>query len=109
MQCAACHQSANYRASGVPGAPNWHLAPASMGWEGLSPGELCRAMLDGRRNGNRDLAAIVHHLTHDELVGWGWAPGVDASGRAREPVPVPRAEFNRTVSAWAKAGAHCPH
>lgn len=108
MQCAACHQGANFRASGVPGAPNWHLAPASMGWENLSQGELCRAMLDKRRNGNKDVAAIVHHLTRDELVAWGWAPGVDADGKAREPVPMLRAEFDRIVNAWAKLGARCP-
>jgi hypothetical protein len=108
MQCSTCHQTANYSASGVPGAPNWHLAPLSMGWENLSQGDLCRAMLDKSRNGNKDVKAIVHHLTHDELVAWGWAPGVDANGKAREPVPVPKAEFNRLVNAWAKLGARCP-
>jgi hypothetical protein len=108
MQCSTCHQTANYSASGVPGAPNWHLAPASMGWEGLSQGDLCRAMLDKTRNGDKDVKAIVHHLTHDALVAWGWAPGVDANGKAREPVPVPKAEFNRIVNAWAKLGALCP-
>ena len=81
LQCAACHRTANYRASGVPGAPNWHLAPASMAWEGLSAGELCRSMLDKSRNGSKTVAQIVHHLTRDELVAWGWAPGVDADGR----------------------------
>lgn len=108
MQCATCHQTANYRPSGVPGAPNWHLAPASMAWEKLSQGELCRAMLDKSRNGNKDVAAIVNHLTRDELVAWGWGPGVDADGKAREPVPIARAEFNRIVSEWATAGARCP-
>jgi len=108
LQCAACHQAANYRASGVPGAPNWHLAPASMAWENLSQGELCRAMLDKSRNGNKDAAAIAHHLTRDELVAWGWAPGVDADGKAREPVPIARAQFNRIVHAWVKLGARCP-
>lgn len=108
LQCAACHQSANYRASGVPGAPNWHLAPASMAWEGLSQGELCRSMLDRKRNGDKDVAAIVKHLTRDELVAWGWAPGVDADGKPRESVPIARDEFNRIVNAWAKAGARCP-
>lgn len=108
LQCAACHRTANYRASGVPGAPNWHLAPASMAWEQLSPGELCRSMLDKSRNGNKDVKQIVHHLTRDELVAWGWSPGVDADGKAREPVPIARAEFNRIVTAWADAGARCP-
>jgi hypothetical protein len=108
LQCAACHQAKNYAASAVPGAPNWHLAPLSMGWENMSPGELCRALLDKSKNGNKDLKAIVDHLTKDELVAWGWNPGAEASGKAREPVPTPKAEFARIVHAWAKQGAPCP-
>jgi hypothetical protein len=46
LHCSACHQSTNQAASGVPGAPDWHLAPLRMAWDGLSAGELCRALLD---------------------------------------------------------------
>src|SRR5664279_3814556 len=46
LSCAACHNEANYDPSRVPGAPNWHLAPASMAWEGKSAGELCRSLVD---------------------------------------------------------------
>lgn len=43
MSCSACHGSANNRATGVPGAKeDWHLAPLSMAWEGLSPPALVR-------------------------------------------------------------------
>lgn len=108
LECAACHQAANFHSSGVPGAPNWHLAPVSMAWENLSQGELCRAMLDKAKNGNKDVIATVDHLTHDELVAWGWMPGIDANGKAREPVPIPKTEFNRIVHAWATLGAKCP-
>jgi hypothetical protein len=108
LECADCHQSMNYPASRVPGAPNWHLAPISMAWENLSQGELCRAMLDKAKNGNKDVKATVEHLTRDKLVAWGWAPGIDATGKAREPVPIPKPEFNRIVRAWAKLGAKCP-
>jgi hypothetical protein len=108
LQCAECHQQANYAASGVPGAPNWHLAPISMAWEDKTPGELCRALLDQRTNGNRDLKATVRHLTQDKLVAWGWEPGTGVDRTQREPVPIARAEFNRIVRAWAKAGAACP-
>ena len=108
LECSACHQAKNYRASGVPGAPNWHLAPLSMAWEDLSEAELCRALLDRSKNGNKDLKATVHHLTHDELVAWGWAPGTDADGKAREPVPIPKPEFDRIVHEWARLGAKCP-
>jgi hypothetical protein len=108
LQCAACHQTRNYAASGVPGAPNWHLAPLAMAWEDKTPGELCRLLLDKSKNGNRDLSATVKHLTEDELVAWGWEPGTDNSGNARAPVPIPKPEFNRIVREWARLGAACP-
>jgi hypothetical protein len=108
MHCDTCHQRANFAASGVPGAPNWHLAPLSMAWEDKTPGQICRQMLDRRTNGNKSLAQIVEHLTRDELVAWGWDPGVDVTGKAREPVPIPKPEFNRIVQAWEKSGAACP-
>src|SRR5712671_430755 len=108
LQCATCHRQANYAASGVPGAPNWHLAPLAMAWEDKTPGELCRALLDQRTNGKRDLKATVRHLTQDKLVAWGWEPGSDIDRRQREPVPIAKAEFNRIVNAWAKGGAACP-
>jgi hypothetical protein len=108
LHCDACHQASNFEPSGVPGAPNWHLAPASMAWEGLTPGELCRLILDRRRNGNKNLNQLVTHLTEDDLVAWGWDPGRDISGAARQPVPIPREEFKRLVHEWASAGASCP-
>jgi hypothetical protein len=108
LQCDACHQERNNAASGVPGAPHWHLAPRSMAWEGLTPGELCRALLDPKKNGKRKLEATVKHLTSDELVAWGWSPGTDASGKTREAVPMSKDEFVKTVNAWAKLGAACP-
>ena len=108
LSCAACHQQANYAASGVPGAPNWRLAPISMAWEDKTPGELCRALLDQRTNGNRDLKAMVTHLTQNTLIAWGWEPGTEGDGRRREPVPIAKAEFDRIVNAWAKTGAACP-
>jgi hypothetical protein len=108
LECSACHQAQNNPASGVPGAPQWHLAPRSMAWEGLSPGELCRAILDRKRNGNKSLEATVKHLTADELVGWGWNPGTDATGKQRQPVPIAKDEFVKIVQAWARLGAVCP-
>jgi len=108
LHCDTCHQPVNFPASGVPGAPTWHLAPLAMAWEGKTPGEICRQMTDRRRNGNKTLEQIVAHLTEDKLVAWGWDPGVDVNGKAREAVPVPKPEFNRIVQAWANSGAACP-
>jgi hypothetical protein len=106
--CATCHNDANFDPGRVPGAPHWRLAPLSMAWAGKSPGELCRAMTDPARNGNRNLQATVKHLTEDALVAWGWAPGIDPDGKPRAPVPVPKAEFNRIALAWSKSGGACP-
>lgn len=108
IQCAACHQTENYPVAGVPGAPGWHLAPRSQAWEDKTPGEICRSLLNRRTNGNKSLTELVKHLTEDELVAWGWAPGKDNSGKEREPVPIAKPEFNRIVHAWAKMGAVCP-
>jgi hypothetical protein len=101
--CSTCHQSENNSSSGVPGKPNWHLAPLSMGWEGLSDGDLCRAFKDPRKNGGRDLAALAEHLGSDPLVAYGWDPG-----GGRRPIPLPRAELVRLMGVWTGAGAPCP-
>jgi len=73
--CSMCHQRANQAASGVPGADeDWHLAPLSMGWEGLTVGELCRHLVDPARNGGRSHDAVIDHLSTN-LVRWAWAAG----------------------------------
>ena len=104
----ACHIDANFNPAQMPGAPGWHLAPASMAWEGKSPGELCRILTDRSKNGNRDVMATVKHLTQDKLVAWGWEPGIYVGGKPREPVPMQKPEFDRVVLAWAKSGGACP-
>ena len=35
-----------------------------------------RAVKDPKRNGGRELPALVHHMTTDALVQWAWNPGV---------------------------------
>ena len=32
MHCSICHQQANFDPAGVPGHPEWHLAPREMAW-----------------------------------------------------------------------------
>lgn len=106
-RCSACHGEAN-NPSGVPGAPHWHLAPISMGWQGLTVTEICTALKNPKLNGNRSLAQLVDHVSNDELVLWGWAPGKDVDGKDREPVPIPHDEFVGLVKAWAAADGACP-
>jgi mono/diheme cytochrome c family protein len=113
QRCQACHQRANQAASGVPGADeDWHLAPLSMGWEGLSIGELCRHLLDPARNGGRSGARVVEHLGTN-LVRWAWAPGVgrapaSGAGTPRTSPPVDYDTFIGDARRWIEAGAACP-
>lgn len=107
-QCATCHQSENNEYSGVPGAPHWSLAPASMGWQGLSRSEIAKRLLDKETNGGKTHEELIEHMTEDELVLWAWKPGVDADGNERTPPPVSKEEFAKAVKEWFKDGARIP-
>lgn len=74
-----------------------------MAWRGLSSRQLCEAIKNKMFNGNRDLAALVTHVSEDKLVRWGWDPGGN-----RAPVPVPHAEFVAMFRTWVDAGSPCP-
>jgi len=108
MKCETCHQHENNDFSGVPGAPEWSLAPIQMQWAGLSRTEIAQSMLNKENNGNRSLHDIVEHLTEHALVLWAWEPGIDAEGNPRETPPVPLDEYIEAVKAWAEAGAIIP-
>lgn len=107
LECSTCHGPRNVAlANGkgsMPGHPDWHLAPASMAWEGKSLREICEQLKDPKRNGGKTLAQIAEHNAHDGLVGWGWNPG---DGRA--PVPGTQAQFGELSKAWVATGAKCP-
>jgi hypothetical protein len=81
LACGTCHHAANFDAAGVPGNPGWRLAPASMGWQGRSLGAICAQIKDPARNGGKDMAALLHHVSEDSLVGWAWCPAADARPR----------------------------
>lgn len=102
MQCSACHNAQNFAASGVPGSPNWHLAPIEMGWQGLSLGAICAQLLDPVR-AHMTREELVQHMGGDPLVGWAWEPGGN-----RTPAPGTRAEFTALVQAWLDTGGECP-
>lgn len=102
-RCNACHRDENNAHTAVPGAPNWTLAPLSMGWTGLNDADLCTALKDETRNGGKTIAELVRHMSHDKLVLWGWAPG-----GTRTPVSTPHPEFVKQLKAWEAAGAPCP-
>ncbi|QPH53005.1 Isoquinoline 1-oxidoreductase subunit [Pontivivens ytuae] len=107
LQCNSCHGVENVAyATGtgsIPGHEPWHLAPGSMGWIGLTVGEICQQIQDPERNGGRTLADIHEHHAEDGLVGWAWDPG-----EGRTPAPGSQALFGDLTQAWIDAGAHCP-
>jgi hypothetical protein len=108
QRCQACHQRVNQAASGAPGADeDWHLAPLSMGWEGLSNSELCRHLLDPARNGGRSGAGVLNHLGTN-LVRWAWSPGITRAGTARTPPSIDYDAFVRDARRWIELGAACP-
>lgn len=108
LPCNACHQAANTPIVGqteksIPGHPKWALAPIEMAWLGKPVGYICEQLKDPKRNGNRTLAEIHHHMAEDTLVGWGWSPGPGI-----EPVPGTQRAFGELIKAWIDSGAHCP-
>ena len=104
MRCSICHQQANFNPAGMPGHPEWHLAPREMAWEGKTLSEICAQIKDPARNGGRSLEELVHHIGTDTLVGWAWAPGF-----GRKPAPGTQKQAGALVEAWVKTGAVCPH
>ena len=108
LRCNTCHQEENNILSGVPGAPHWHLAPRSMGWEGLNKVEIAQAMMDPTKNGGRSPEEIMHHLTEDPLVLWVFEPGVDHEGVPREAPPISKEAYINAVKTWIESGAIIP-
>ncbi|MEL6193122.1 MAG: hypothetical protein AAFR66_13775 [Bacteroidota bacterium] len=108
LRCETCHQTENNLLAGVPGAPHWHLAPRSMGWEGLSKSEIALAIIDRSKNGGRSLAEIEKHMTEDALVLWVFEPGVNNEGIPREKPPIDKETYIAAVKQWVKEGAVIP-
>ena len=113
LNCAGCHQEANADSTGVPGSPNWHLAPLSMRWQDtndrpLSSAAVCRAVTDRSRNHNMDGRALLKHNAEDKLVLWAWNPGRRPDGSTRTLPPLTHAEFADATRTWVEAGTPCP-
>lgn len=103
MRCTTCHQDKNQDAMNIPGTKNWHMAPMTMGWTGLSPNQLCKALLDPAKNGGKTGAKVIEHLRADPFVLWSWTPG----GK-RKPPEMAHAAFVAAADTWIKKGADCP-
>lgn len=106
LECGTCHGRDTVELAGggsIPGDPQWHLAPASMAWQGKTLGDICRQMKDPARNHHMTLDDLIRHNGEDHLVGWAWHPG---SGR--KPAPGTQAQFGALTAAWVGSGAKCP-
>ena len=103
MRCTTCHQEKNQSAMNIPGAKNWRMASLTMGWTGLAPNALCKALLDPAKNGGRTGDKVIEHIKSDPLVLWAWAPGSN-----RKAPELAHAAFIAAAETWIKKGADCP-
>jgi hypothetical protein len=105
MKCSNCHQPANTPGLHMPpGNPNWHLPPADMKmvFEGRTPHQLAKQLVDPKQNGNKTLEQLLEHA-QDDLVKWGWEPG---EGRTLPPLRYD--EFVKAWTTWIEKGAYAP-
>src|SRR5712691_6590296 len=113
LNCVGCHQEQNADSTGVPGGPDWHLAPLSMRWQDtndrpLSSALVCRAVTDRSRNENMDGPALLGHHQEAALVLWAWSPGRRPDGTMRTSPPLSHTEFVDATRRWVDAGTPCP-
>jgi hypothetical protein len=113
LSCIGCHQEVNADSTGVPGGPDWHLAPLSMRWQDtndrpLSSAAVCRSVTDKSKNENMDGRALLTHHEEAALVLWAWKPGRRPDGTERTVPPLTHAEFVNATRTWVEAGTPCP-
>ena len=105
MKCMNCHQPTNTPGLHTPpGNPDWHLPPADMKmvFEGRSPYELAKQLVDPEQNGHKDIKKLIEHAD-DDLVLAGWN-----MGEGRTPPPLSHAEFKKAWTTWLSTGAFAP-
>ncbi len=119
LKCTNCHQAQNLQGLHMPpGAPNvlsdgsldattarWHLPSMKtpMIFQGRSAPQLCRQLRDPTQNGGLTAEKLIHHVSTDPLVLWGWNPG-----EGRTPPPLTHEEFVASVRGWLDNGGACP-
>ena len=106
MKCANCHQATNLPGLHMPpGNPNWHLPPANMKmvFEGKSPRQLAKQLLDPKLNGGKSKADLIKHASEDQLVAGSWN-----HGEGKSVPPISHAEFARQFKLWIDKGAYLP-
>jgi hypothetical protein len=113
LNCIGCHQEVNADSTGVPGGPDWHLAPLSMRWQDvndrpLSSAVVCRSVTDRSKNENMDGRALLTHHQEAALVLWAWSPGRRPDGSMRTSPPLSHEAFVAATRTWVEAGTPCP-
>jgi len=105
MKCSNCHQPTNIEGlNKPPGHPNWHLPPANMKmiFQGRTPNQLAKQLVNPKTNGNKTLAQLIAHAD-DGLVKAGWNPG-----EGRTVPPLSHEEFKKAWVKWITTGAYAP-
>lgn len=105
MKCANCHQASNSPDLHTPpGNPEWQLPPADMKmvFQGKTPHELAKQLLNPELNGHKDINKLIAHAD-DGLVKAGWNPG-----KGRTVPPLTYKEFKKVWIIWLKTGAYAP-
>lgn len=105
MKCTNCHQPTNIAGlNKPPGHPDWHLPPANMKmvFEGRTPNQLAKQLVNPRTNGNKNMQQLIEHAD-DGLVKAGWNPG-----EGRTLPPLSHEEFKKAWITWIKTGAYAP-
>jgi hypothetical protein len=105
MKCSNCHQPTNAEGLNTPpGHPDWHLPPANMKmvFQGRTPYQLAKQLVNPKTNGNKTLAQLIEHAD-DGLVKAGWNPG-----EGRTLPPLSHEEFKSAWITWIKTGAYAP-
>jgi len=105
MKCTNCHQPTN--TAGVhtpPGNKEWHLPPADMKmvFEGKTPHQLAKQLINPATNGHKDLQKLIAHAD-DDLVVAAWNPG-----EGRTLPPLTHAQFKKAFLTWLNTGAFAP-
>lgn len=105
MKCSNCHQATTMDGAHTPpGHPDWHLPPANMKmvFEGRTPEQLAKQLVNRKTNGNKSLQQLIEHAD-DDLVKIGWA-----MGEGRPAPPMSHEEFKKAWITWLEKGAFAP-
>ena len=112
-KCQACHISAN-QAEGIPGAPDWHMAPLDFAWES-EPGKpadgaaICATLKHAdEEDAEPDYERLIEYAQLASFVQWAWEPGKRRDGSERTTPPLSHEAFVLSLKRWISAGAPCP-